>query len=242
MISLYVSIDDHQEPESEIGDYGEFYERLRASEGGATTSQPSIGDFVSVYEPLLDAGRDIVSIHISAGISGTFEAAGQARERLIAEGKGGERIHLFDSRSACGGMGLCAAGRLRRGGRRRRRRGRPRPCPAGPRGAEDVVRDRHPRVPAARRPDRRRPRLDRLGAEDQADPHPGGGDHPGRAGPDPRPVDRAAARATPASATSPGSTPGSSSTSRTTRRPTPWPTTAARSSAASRPSSPRSGR
>ena len=107
-ISLYVAIDGEQQPESAVRDYGEFFERLRASEGGATTSQPSVGDFVSVYAPLLDAGREIVSVHISAGISGTFEAAGQARERLIAEGKGGERIHLFDSRSACGGTGLCA--------------------------------------------------------------------------------------------------------------------------------------
>jgi DegV family protein with EDD domain len=105
-ISLYVAIDDHQEAESEITDFADFYERLRASEGGATTSQPSIGDFVSVYEPLLAAGREIVSIHISAGISGTLEAAGQARDRLVEEGKGGERIHLFDSRSAAGGMGL----------------------------------------------------------------------------------------------------------------------------------------
>jgi DegV family protein with EDD domain len=105
-ISLYVAVDGNQERESEIVDYAGFYERLRASESGATTSQPSIGDFVSVYEPLLDEGREIVSIHISAGISGTWEAAGQARERLIAEGKGGERIHVFDSRSAAGGMGL----------------------------------------------------------------------------------------------------------------------------------------
>jgi DegV family protein with EDD domain len=106
-ISLYVSIDGLQEAESEITDFASFYERLRASEGGATTSQPSIGDFVSVYEPLVDAGQEIVSIHISAGISGTFEAAGQARDRLIEEEKGGERIHVFDSRSAAGGMGLC---------------------------------------------------------------------------------------------------------------------------------------
>ncbi|MGA8746137.1 MAG: DegV family protein [Solirubrobacterales bacterium] len=105
-ISLYVSVDGQQKRESEIFNYPEFYERLRASESGATTSQPSIGDFVSVYQPLLDQGREIVSIHISAGISGTFEAAGQARERLIAEGRGGERIHLFDSRTACGGMGF----------------------------------------------------------------------------------------------------------------------------------------
>ena len=109
-ISLYVSVDGEQERESEISDFDAFYERLRGSDGGATTSQPSIGDFLEVYEPLLDAGREVVSIHISAGISGTFEAAGQARERLIEEDKGGDRLHLMDSRSAAGGMGLCALG------------------------------------------------------------------------------------------------------------------------------------
>lgn len=110
MISLYVSVDGRQEKETEIADYGEFFERLRASQSGATTSQPSIGDFISVYEPLLAAGKEIVSIHISAGISGTFEAANQARERLVEEDKGGERIRVMDSRSAAGGMGLCALG------------------------------------------------------------------------------------------------------------------------------------
>jgi len=109
-ISLYVSVDGEQERESEISDFDAFYERLRASENGATTSQPSIGDFLEVYEPLLTEGREVVSIHISAGISGTFEAAGQARQRLIDEDKGGERLHLMDSRSAAGGMGLCTLG------------------------------------------------------------------------------------------------------------------------------------
>ena len=109
-ISLYVSVDGEQERESEISDFDAFYERLRSSDSGATTSQPSIGDFLEVYEPLLAAGREVVSIHISAGISGTIEAAGQARERLIEEDKGGERLHLLDSRSAAGGMGLCALG------------------------------------------------------------------------------------------------------------------------------------
>ena len=107
-ISLYVSIEGEQQPESEVRDYAGFFERLRTAEGGATTSQPSVGDFVSVYEPLLADGREVASIHISSGISGTYEAANQARDRLIDEGKGGERIHVLDSRSACGGMGLCA--------------------------------------------------------------------------------------------------------------------------------------
>jgi fatty acid kinase fatty acid binding subunit len=118
-ISLYVAIDGESEPEAEISDYAAFYERLRASESGATTSQPSVGDFVAVYEPLLAEGREIVSVHISSGISGTLEAAGQARDRLVEEGKGGDRIHLFDSRSACGGMGysvLAAAAAAKAGG------------------------------------------------------------------------------------------------------------------------------
>jgi DegV family protein with EDD domain len=109
-ISLYVSVDGRQEREADIDDYAAFYEGLRASESGATTSQPSVGDFISTYEPLLDAGREIVSIHISAGISGTFEAATQARQRLLDEDRGGERIRVMDSRSAAGGMGLAVLG------------------------------------------------------------------------------------------------------------------------------------
>jgi DegV family protein with EDD domain len=109
-ISLYVSVDGDQQRELDISDYAAFYQRLRASESGATTSQPSIGDFLAVYEPLLDAGKEIVSIHIAAGISGTVEAANQARQRLIDEGRGGERIRVMDSRSAAGGMGLTVLG------------------------------------------------------------------------------------------------------------------------------------
>jgi DegV family protein with EDD domain len=116
LISLYVSIDGEQQPESEVSDYGGFFERLRASETGATTSQPSVGDFASLYERLLAAGSDIVSLHISAGISGTCEAAAQARDRLRAEGKGGERIRIFDSRSSAGGLGLCAVAAARKAG------------------------------------------------------------------------------------------------------------------------------
>jgi len=107
MISLYVSVDGEQERELDITDYGDFYGRLRASTSGATTSQPSIGDFIDVWGPLLDAGREVVSIHISSAISGTFAAANQARERLVADGRSGERVHVYDSEMACGATGLC---------------------------------------------------------------------------------------------------------------------------------------
>jgi DegV family protein with EDD domain len=106
LVSLYVCTDGKEVRESEISDYDEFFERLRASGEAVSTSQPSVGDFIAVYEPLLAAGREIVSVHISAGISGTLDAANQAIERLISEGKGGERIHTVDSRSAAGGTGM----------------------------------------------------------------------------------------------------------------------------------------
>jgi DegV family protein with EDD domain len=108
LVSLYVGLEGDLEAESEISDYGDFYERLRTSKAKVTTSQPSVGDFVEVYEPLLAAGKDVVSLHISGGISGTCEAAEQARDRLAQEGKGGERIRVFDSRTSAGGLGLCA--------------------------------------------------------------------------------------------------------------------------------------
>jgi DegV family protein with EDD domain len=106
LVSLYVGIEGEQQRESEIDDLQGFYERLRASGEAVTTSQPSVGDFIEVYEPLLGEGREIVSIHLSAGISGTYESAMQARERLTAEGRGGERIVITDSHTGCGGMGL----------------------------------------------------------------------------------------------------------------------------------------
>jgi fatty acid kinase fatty acid binding subunit len=106
LVSLYVGVEGNQERESEIADLHGFYERLRISDQTVTTSQPSVGDFISVYEPLLADGREIVSIHLSSGISGTYESAMQARERLTAEGKGGEKIAVLDSQTGCGGMGL----------------------------------------------------------------------------------------------------------------------------------------
>jgi DegV family protein with EDD domain len=109
-VSLYVTLEGEQHRETDIspGEYADFYERLRNSEAGATTSQPSVGDFIAAYEPLLAEGADVVSIHISGGISGTCEAARQARDQLEADGKGGERIAVYDSRTGAGAQGLLA--------------------------------------------------------------------------------------------------------------------------------------
>jgi DegV family protein with EDD domain len=104
-VSLYVTFDGTLARESDMPDLQDFYGRLRDSGEMPTTSQPSIGDFLECYEPLLDAGHDIVSIHISAGISGTYGSALQARDELAARGHDG-RIAVLDSRTVCGGLGL----------------------------------------------------------------------------------------------------------------------------------------
>jgi DegV family protein with EDD domain len=107
VVPLYVVFGgDRTVRETEITDYPAFFEELRQAESLPTTSQPSVGDFAGVYEPLLAAGKDIVSLHISAGLSGTAESARQAADGLEREGKGGERVHVIDSRTAAGGLGL----------------------------------------------------------------------------------------------------------------------------------------
>jgi DegV family protein with EDD domain len=103
VVSLYVHWGDEVLRESEIGSYDAYYERLRTATDLPTTSQPSIGDFLAVYEPLLESGSDIVSIHLAGGMSGTVRAAEQARDRL---GLQADRVHVVDSASACGGQGL----------------------------------------------------------------------------------------------------------------------------------------
>jgi fatty acid kinase fatty acid binding subunit len=105
LVSLYVNWEDESEREADLGNYDAFYDRLRTADRLPTTSQPSIGDFLEVYEPLADQGQEVVSIHISGGISGTLESARQAKEQL-AERKGFDRVTVIDSERACGGLGL----------------------------------------------------------------------------------------------------------------------------------------
>jgi DegV family protein with EDD domain len=119
VVPLYVVFGgDRTIRETDITDYPAFFEELRAAEALPTTSQPSVGDFVSVYEPLLAEGNDVISIHISGGLSGTPEAARQAAEALEREGKGGERVRVVDSTTVAGGLGLLviAARRAAAGG------------------------------------------------------------------------------------------------------------------------------
>ena len=53
-VSLYVTFEGATEREAEITDLADFYTRLSSSSEMPGTSQPSVGDFLTVYEPLLD--------------------------------------------------------------------------------------------------------------------------------------------------------------------------------------------
>jgi DegV family protein with EDD domain len=104
-VSLYVGWNGHQEREIELDGFDAFYKRLGTDPELPTTSQPSIGDFLAVWEPLLDAGHDVVSIHLAGGISGTCGSARQAHG-LLAERGLGERVEVIDGETACGGLGM----------------------------------------------------------------------------------------------------------------------------------------
>jgi DegV family protein with EDD domain len=104
-VSLYVGWRGEPKRELDMDGFEGFYERLRSDSELPTTSQPSIGDFLAIWEPLLEEGQDIVSIHLAGGISGTCEAARQAHGLLSERGLG-DRVEVIDGETACGGVGL----------------------------------------------------------------------------------------------------------------------------------------
>lgn len=53
----------------------DFYPLLAETEDMPTTSQPSAGEFADVYKNILEYDQDILSIHISSGLSGTYNSA-----------------------------------------------------------------------------------------------------------------------------------------------------------------------
>lgn len=103
VVSLYVGWAGDHRPEREY-DLDDFYRRLREEPELPSTSQPSVGDFLAIYEPLAAAGRDIVSIHIAGGLSGTCESAREAA-RVIAEKKLPGRVEVVDGQTGSGALG-----------------------------------------------------------------------------------------------------------------------------------------
>jgi len=116
-VSLYVGWEGKLRPEHEYEDLDAFYARLRDSPRLPTTSQPSAGDFLARYQPLVSAGRDVASIHLASGLSGTCESAREAARIVAEEGHPG-RVEVLDAQTGAGGLGclvIAAAGAAEQG-------------------------------------------------------------------------------------------------------------------------------
>lgn len=86
----------------------EFYDKLSKSKELPTTSQTSPSQYVEVYRNLLAAypGSPIISIHISSGMSGTYQSAVLAKEMLEEELGHPVDVTVIDSLCATYGFGL----------------------------------------------------------------------------------------------------------------------------------------
>jgi len=82
----------------------EFFEKLKASAELPTTSQPSVNQFLGTYHALTAEGNQVVSIHISAKVSGTINSAAQAKEFLGNDAQ----VEIIDSRFWSVAMALIA--------------------------------------------------------------------------------------------------------------------------------------
>lgn len=81
---------------------GEFYSKLVQSKALPKTSQPSVASFMDVYKTLAQQDDEIISIHLSSKLSGTYDAA------LLAKKATAEDCHIevVDSKSVSMGAGL----------------------------------------------------------------------------------------------------------------------------------------
>jgi DegV family protein with EDD domain len=92
MVPLKVEVDGVSYQAGVDIDPVKFYDMMDASPTMPITSTPSIGAFVEVYEKLAEEDDEILSIHISSGLSGTINVARQAAE-LVKN----VRIHFIDT-------------------------------------------------------------------------------------------------------------------------------------------------
>ena len=100
VVPLQITFGNESYAETEL-DTVEFYEKAR--EELPKTSQPPVGEFISLYEQLSGQHEEVVAIHLSSGISGTMAGSKQAGEMTE-----GVDVHVFDSEIACAVQGFYA--------------------------------------------------------------------------------------------------------------------------------------
>lgn len=79
----------------------EFFTKVSETDKLPTSSQPTVGDFMKLYEKLKEEFDAIISIHLSSRISGTFQNAFS-----VAKSMEGITVHPYDSEYAGAGLAL----------------------------------------------------------------------------------------------------------------------------------------
>lgn len=99
-IALNIIVGDRTYKEEGEITKDEFYRLLAQVSTAPTTSQPSAGEFIELFKPLVAAPDDeVISILISEGLSGTIASAQVAAQELTPQ-----RIHIIDSRTSAVGL------------------------------------------------------------------------------------------------------------------------------------------
>jgi DegV family protein with EDD domain len=113
VVPLVVSIGGKDYHEGTDIESNVFYDLLAKSSTPAKTSQPSVGDFTETYQQLASIDPDILSIHMSSGLSGTLNAAKEAA-KLVPEA----HITHIDTKTlaAAAGWQVLAAARASQAG------------------------------------------------------------------------------------------------------------------------------
>jgi len=97
-VPMKVRVGDREWPEDDITS-AELFKFSKESKLHPHTSQPAPGDFIAVCKPLIDAGKEIIIITVSGGLSGTVEGA-----KSVAKMLDENRIRVVDSGTASIGM------------------------------------------------------------------------------------------------------------------------------------------
>jgi DegV family protein with EDD domain len=108
VVPLYVRFGDESLRDGVDIDPSEFYARLREATVFPTTSQPTPGDFLACYEEL-GAYERILSLHVSARVSGTFASA-----EIAAAEVGDGRVRAIDTETASASIAMLALAIQRR--------------------------------------------------------------------------------------------------------------------------------
>ena len=103
MIPLSVNLEDGSYEEEVEITASEFYRKARGAKTFPKTTQPPVGKFVQLFEELSKDYDEVISIHLSSGISGTYQGAVQAGDMVE-----GIKVHAFDSEISCSPQGYYA--------------------------------------------------------------------------------------------------------------------------------------